>query len=384
MPRSRTGGPWRTGRCGSSRSTNAPATSSTSPRRAGGLTTPRIPRRSSPPSTARALLIAGNGDGGFQAIKPQTGEKVVELHRVQAFHQHRRRRQRNHGDRVARRREPRLVGARHDRSDRRRPDGRHQADEVGGQGVPVRLLLASHRWQSCLPDRERVEDAGVRHRDRERTVETGSRDRSEGAAGAGGRQDLRRHRERQVLHPASRPDARRGAERGGTAAQHEQRATGRGHAGADSRRCGHFTRPRLLCVERRGVRVRSEGGQASVRLGDRRGRGQGRGRAGISSGHADRARAEAGTDRQAARPVVRRPRAVPSRGRQGELVSRRAERVGDGWHVRRGFRARRTGRAHQGRRLARCTGRRGPESFTRSRGPKPSRRTRTVPFQRAG
>ena len=91
------------------------------------------------------LLIAGTGDGAIHAMKPQTGEKVWSF--VAA------KRAINTGvvvkgttrDRVARRREPRHERARHDRRDRRLADRRHQDDEVGGQGRPVRLLVAGHR-----------------------------------------------------------------------------------------------------------------------------------------------------------------------------------------------------------------------------------------------
>ena len=52
---------------------------------------------------------------------------------------------------------------------------------------------------------------------------------------------------------------------------------------------------------------------------------EGRRRAGISAGHADRARAEAGTDREAARAAVRRQGTLPARRQQAELVAGWAE-----------------------------------------------------------
>ena len=51
--------------------------------------------------------------------------------------------------------------------DRRIADRRHQDDEVGGQGRPVRLLVAGHRRHARLPDRKRLAAEGVRRRDRQ-------------------------------------------------------------------------------------------------------------------------------------------------------------------------------------------------------------------------
>ena len=127
------GDAWRIGRCGSSRSTSAPAKSSTSPRRADDPTIPPTRRRSSRPSTAAA---AHRGQRRRRRPRDQAADRRegLELRRGEARHQHGCRGEGDHRDRVARRREPRLLRPGDDWGDRRQPDGRHQADEVGGQG----------------------------------------------------------------------------------------------------------------------------------------------------------------------------------------------------------------------------------------------------------
>ena len=84
----------------------------------------------------------------------------------------------------------------------------------------------------------------------------------------------RRHRKRQVLH---RPPARRrrkDSERGRAAAQQEQhRRLGR-HRRTGIRRRGDFARPRLLRVERRGLRDRPEAATRADRVGGERARGR--------------------------------------------------------------------------------------------------------------
>ncbi len=113
-----------------------------------------------------------------------------------------------------------------------------------------------------------------------------------------------------------------------------------------------LARPRVLHVERRGVRVRAEGRQDADRLRRRRAGAQGRGRAGARAGVADRADADAGPDRQAARAAVRRQGPLPARG-QGDLVARRPEGHGDRRRVHRRARTGRSGRPHQGDRRRR-------------------------------
>ena len=153
------------------------------------------------------LLIAGLGDGGDPRDQAADRREGLELRRRQARHQHRRRRQRQHRVRLARRREPRRQRARPDRRDRRLADRRHQDDEVGG----ARGSSSATRRRSLDGTRLYQIDNGSTLRafdidDRQGAVDAAARHGAEGAAGAGRRQDLRRHRRRQVLH---RPAARR-------------------------------------------------------------------------------------------------------------------------------------------------------------------------------
>ena len=131
------------------------------------------------------LLIAGSGDGGFHAIKPQTGEKVWSF--VAA------KRAINtgvvvkgttvivsHGD-------ENLDSSRagDDRRDRRQSQtGDIKQTKWAVKGMQFGFSSPVIDGDARLPDRERLEDAGVRHRDRQGALETAARDGSEGAAGA--------------------------------------------------------------------------------------------------------------------------------------------------------------------------------------------------------
>ena len=118
-------------------------------------------------------------------------------------------------------------------------------------------------------------------------------------------------------------DRARNPQPGDHAAQHRQR--GRvGRHGRTNRLGGRdFARARVLHDERRGLCNRTEDGQDTHRVCDRRARAQGRGRASARAGVADGADADARPDRQAARAAVRRQGPLPAR-RQGHVVAARA------------------------------------------------------------
>ena len=116
-----------------------------------------------------------------------------------------------------------------------------------------------------------------------------------------------------IVRPRRRP--RRDPERGRAADQHEQLLQVRGHARADSRPARPISRGRIFFVSSDAVyaigprRPTTPTGLRGRRAGGRR-----RGRAGVRAGVADRAGAEAGPDRQAARAALRRQGPVPARG----------------------------------------------------------------------
>ena len=147
-----------------SRSTSAPATSSTSRTPAAGRTTRPTRRRLIATINGMRLLIARLGDGGVHAIKPQTGEKVWSFVAAKRAINTGVVGQRQQRVRLARRREPRRHRARADRRDRRHPDRRHQDDEVGRPRHRVRLLVAADRRQAPVSDRQRLDVECVRHR----------------------------------------------------------------------------------------------------------------------------------------------------------------------------------------------------------------------------
>ena len=112
------------------------------------------------------LLIAGLGDGGDPRHQAADRRERVELRRVQARDQHRRRRSAattRASSRTATRtstgNELGLIAR-----DRRIADRRHQDDEVGDERRSIRLLLAGGRRHARLPDGERIDAEGVRHR----------------------------------------------------------------------------------------------------------------------------------------------------------------------------------------------------------------------------
>ena len=97
----------RTARTASSRSTSAPATSSTSSNPGGRPYDTAYAAPLIATINGMRLLIAGLGDGAIHAIKPQTGEKVWSFVAAKRAINTGVVVERQHGDRLARRREPR-------------------------------------------------------------------------------------------------------------------------------------------------------------------------------------------------------------------------------------------------------------------------------------
>ena len=153
--------------------------------------------------------------------------------------------------------------------DRRLADRRHQDDEMGGEGRPVRLLVAGARRRSRVY-RDRRTARGSRRYDLEtgkRAVDAGARHDAEGAAGARRRQAVRRHRERQVLHRPPVGDRRGDPERSAScrSAQNSvQQADGMPEPILGRRR--GLARPHLLRLERRALRDRVEDREEAHRL----------------------------------------------------------------------------------------------------------------------
>ena len=286
-----------TARTASSRSTSAPATSSTSSNPGGR---PYDTAYASPliaTINGMRLLIAGLGDGAIHAIKPQTGEKVwsfvaakraintgVVVSGNTVFV--------SHGDENLEGNELGLIAA---------IDGAQTGDIKTTKWAVKGIEFG---YSSPLVDGTRLYQidngshaAGLRHRDGQGAVDAAARHRAEGAAGAGRRQDLRRHRRRQVLHRPAARRPRRDPEQGRAAEQHEQLLRLGRHAGADSRRRRDLARPHLLRVERRGLRDRLAARHVADRLRRRRAGAARPGRAGAPAGVADRAGARARADR---------------------------------------------------------------------------------------
>ena len=167
------------------------------------------------------LLLAGGSDGAALAMKPQTGEPVWNL--VIA------KRGLNtgivvngnyaivsHGDENLDSNEMGMIAAFD--ATRKGKLGK-DAHQVVGARIRGRLLFAGHRWRPHLSGRQRRQPFCLRRRDRPPALEAEPGHRAESVDGVCRWQDLHRHRERQVLHPASARRPLRGAERGGTAAQ---------------------------------------------------------------------------------------------------------------------------------------------------------------------
>ena len=156
-------------------------------------------------------------------------------------------------------------------------------------------------------DGQRRHPRRLRPEDRRAAVDQDAGHDAEGVAGAGRRQALRRHRERQVLHPEAVGAGRRGARRG--------RARHRRRAGGDRRVADRRRRPHLRRVDGQPLRDRASGRPAShgSHAGGRR-RGSGRPPAAVGPGvpvrRAARARRQAGLHA----PAVRREGRVHPRG----------------------------------------------------------------------
>ena len=282
------------------------------------------------------LLISGNGDGGVHAIKPQTGEKVwsfiaakraintgvvVNGNNVIV----------SHGDENLDSSELGMIAA---------IDGGQMGDIKQTKWAVKGLQFG---FSSPIIDGDRVYQIENGSKLRAFDVETGKEL---------WRQDLGTVQKAPpvladgkiyvgtesgkffILRPGR---SRRDAERSRAADQHEQRAAGRRHAGAGAGWRRDFARPRLLRVER----------CACTRSGRRRPKRlsgwaidepavKARRCAGVPPGVADRARAEARADGQAARPAVRRRGPFSARGREGDLVARWSQGHGHRRHVRRG------------------------------------------------
>ena len=201
-------------------------------------TTRRMPSPLIATINGMRLLIAGLGDGAHPRHQAADRREGLELRRRQARHQHGRRRQRQHrascrtATRTSTGNELGLIAAH-----RRLADRRHQDDEVGGARASS---SASRRRSSTASASTRSTTARRLHAF---DIATGkelwtlrARHGAEGAAGAGRRQDLRRHRRRQVLHRPAARRPRRDPERGRAAEQHQQLLRLGGHAGAGARR----------------------------------------------------------------------------------------------------------------------------------------------------
>ena len=185
-------------------------------------TTRRTQLRTSRRSTERRLLIAGLGDGGIHAIKPQTGEKVWSYDRRKARHQHGRGGERQHGDRLAQRGESGRQRDGHDRrASTRRRRGKHR-DQVGRNGRTAGSSANSRRrsWMATVYLRlitARICTPSIH--ERAPAMETESGHRAEGIARFGRRQALRGNRERKVLIIRPHADRCRNPERSGAAPQ---------------------------------------------------------------------------------------------------------------------------------------------------------------------
>ena len=128
------------------------------------------------------LLIVGLGDGAVHAIKPQTGERGVELRRVEARHQHGVAVKDNivflsHGDENLTGNELGL------RRHRRLAERRDQGAEVGGQGTELNfsspIIDGTRIYQIDNSSTLRAWDTG----NRQAAVDAGSQHRPEGAPG---------------------------------------------------------------------------------------------------------------------------------------------------------------------------------------------------------
>ena len=78
-----------------------------------------------------------------------------------------------------------------------------QGRQVGDARVPADVLVAGDGRRAAVQRGQQRHPRRVRSEDRRSSLEEDARHAAEGIAGARRRQALRRHRERQVLHPAS-------------------------------------------------------------------------------------------------------------------------------------------------------------------------------------
>ena len=263
------------------------------------------------------LLIAGLGDGGIHAIKPQTGEKVwsfvaakraintgVVVKGTSVII--------SHGDENLESNELGMIAAidGSQTGDIKTTKWANKGDQFG--------------FSSPVIDGPRVYEIENGSRLKAFDVETGrelwhqaARHAAEGAARARGREAVRRQRKRQVLHRAAVRGSRRGAERSLPAVEHQQRPAGGRHARADSGGRGGFEGPYLLRLERRRLCYRPQDAEAGDRQRRRPAGGERRGRADVPASVSNRDGAQARTDGDAARQAVRRQGPIPARGSRG-------------------------------------------------------------------
>ena len=167
------------------------------------------------------LLLAGGSDGAALAMKPQTGEPVFNLVIAKRGLNTGIVAERQIRHRLARRRKPGQQRNGHDpglrrHAQRQARQGRHQ---VVGPRIRGRILLAGDRWRPHLPGRQRRQSFRLRRGNRPPALETESGHGAESFDRVRRRQDLHRHRERQILYPAPACRPLRSAERGRDAAQ---------------------------------------------------------------------------------------------------------------------------------------------------------------------
>ena len=248
------------------------------------------------------LLIAGLGDGGIHAIKPQTGEKVWSF--VAA------KRAINtgvvvkdssvivsHGDENLDSNELGMIGA---------IDGSQTGDIKTTRWAVKGIEFG---YSSPLTDGTRVyqidNGSSLKAFDaatgRELWTQPLSTAQKAPPVLADGKIYVG-HRRWQVLHHPARRRPRADPQRGGAEEQRHQLLRLRGHAGADPRWRGRLARARVLRLERCGLRDRPAAGARRERLRRQHGGRNRRRDAGAPAGRAHRARARAGRDRAGCAP----------------------------------------------------------------------------------